>query len=207
MHVRRGKHVVVPQRFFDVDADDRSDAAQHRPRSRLPCRWLLEEEALGQKRRRNVVGILCGYAAGAKMVPPRAERRDQPLDFPSSGLGCQSESSALGEQVINARRPAVGADRHCEIAALETDQTCGHEVVSRCQAPAARRAAYRVVAGMVVVVRDGAVEDDAPEELGAIGSARSVGSHPIDLGSPPPLALSRVADKWPISLDLSATGR
>src|SRR6266511_2056689 len=62
------------------------------------------------------------------------------------------ESLALGKQVVDARRAAVGADRHGEVATLKADYRRGHQVVRRRQAPTAAGAAHRVVAGMVVVV-------------------------------------------------------
>ena len=108
------------------------------------------------------------YPAGAEAVAPGPDGRDDFVDFASGGVGRQPESPALGKQVVDARRAAVGADGHGEVAAFAADHGRGHQVVRRRQAPAAGGAAHRVVAGVVVVVGDRGVEDDAPEQLGAI---------------------------------------
>ena len=97
------------------------------------------------------------------MVPPGSNGCDDVLDFLPRRFGCQPEPLTLGKQVVDACRAAVGADSHREVATFEADQRRGHEVVRRSQAPAAPRAEQRVIAGMVVVVGHGGIEDDAPE--------------------------------------------
>src|SRR2546430_147699 len=97
------------------------------------------------------------------MISPSSDRRHDFLNFFRSRLEAESKARALGKQVVDARSAPVDSDRHREVAAFKADQGRGHEIVRWRQAPAARGSPRGMVARMIVVVRNGRVEDDAPE--------------------------------------------
>src|SRR5713101_3665879 len=62
------------------------------PRSTF--RRFFEEEALGQERRRDVLGILRGHAAREEMLPPVSNGCYHIFDFLPCRFGCQPEPLA-----------------------------------------------------------------------------------------------------------------
>src|SRR5882672_12228976 len=137
------------------------------------------------------------------MLAPGSERRYDAFDLLPGGLDGQPEPLALGEQVVDAGRAAVGADAHREVAALEAHHGHGYEVVRQRQAPAARGAAHGVIPRMVVVVGDCRAEDDAPEQLDAIfvgllgPAAQLVGEQRIGPALPVEMVLVAIEQRKP----------
>ena len=95
--------------------------------------WLFQEEAFRQERRSDGFDVFGRYAASAEVVPPSPDGSNDGVDFLLGSLGGQPEALAPGKQVVDARRAAIGPDRHREIAAREAYQRRGDEIVSRRQ--------------------------------------------------------------------------
>src|SRR6185436_21111158 len=98
-----------------------------------------------------------------KMVPPPPHDSCDILDLLPRCFRRQTESIALGDQVVYARRPAVSSDGHREVPMLQADHGSRDQVICRRKSPSAGSTQHRVVAGMVVIVGDGCVKNYAAE--------------------------------------------
>ncbi len=88
--------------------------------------WLFEKETLWQECGSNILDVFGGHTGREEVFSPAADHFYDLLNFLPGLINGQSETSALGEQVVDASGAAKVAHGQGKIAAFETDDGSRH---------------------------------------------------------------------------------
>ena len=118
---------------------------------------------------RDALAVPLGDASGARRgVPGAAHPRLHHVNHGGGLAGFKQEAGTLREQVARVRETASIAALQRQIAPFHADRHCRGQVIGRGQRPLCFLGDQRMVARVIVDVRDQRVEAHAAEQLGGV---------------------------------------
>lgn len=147
------------------------------PTRRRSCSWLAEGERGSttyaprcfskKKKKKKQSGGMAGAMWSMSLTDtPQAKKPSRQCRTTSTSRSIsprffrrQTETPRLRQEVVDAGRATVVADGQPQVAPLQADHGCGHEVVGRRQPPSLLPAQQRMIARMIIVVGHGGIED------------------------------------------------